>query len=145
MPPNLQRHDTDLPQPCDRIVEMFGDPIEQWRPSRDALPATPQPASRLQAVLSWLWQFFLEGCAAYAYGMYPYFPETSDPSVFFGPQRRAPGEPVAEARPEPSPWQFRAPVRRHPPSPDNGGMQRLPSTGARLRSLSPVDGSRADP
>jgi hypothetical protein len=115
MPPDTQHHDTNLPQPCDRIAEMFGVPTRQPCASRDASPATPQPPGRLHAVLSWLWQFLLEGCAAYAFGMYPYFPEQSDTSDLFGPRRGAAAKQAAVAPPEQSPWQYEPLPRRRPP------------------------------
>jgi hypothetical protein len=107
MLPNAQRHGTDLPQPSDRIVELFSVPTAQWCPTGDDSPATPRPPGRWHAALSWLWQFFLDGCTAYAFafGMYPCFPDPSDPSDLFG-LRRAPAEPPTAAPAEPSPWQF---------------------------------------
>ena len=123
MPPNSQDRDTDLPQPCDRFAEMFSVPIGQGCPWRDVSPATPQLPDRLHAVLSWLLQSFLEGCAAYAFGMYPCFPEASHPSDLSGPWRRAPAEQAAVAEAQQSPWQGEALVRPHPPSPGDGGMR----------------------
>jgi hypothetical protein len=123
MPPNSQHRDTDLPQPCDRIAEMFGVPTGQRCPSRDASPATPQVPDRLHAVLLWLWQSFLDGCAAYAFGMYPCFPESRNPSDLSGPRHGTRAEQAAVAAAEQSPWQWEALVRQHPPSPGNGGMR----------------------
>lgn len=145
MLPDSQHHDTDLPQRRDRIAEMFGVPTGQRCASSDASPATPRPRGRLHAVLSWLWQVFLDGCEAYACGMYPCFPDPSDPSDFFGPRCCDAAEQAAVAPPEPSPWQFEALVRQHPTSTDNGGMQRLPYTVARRGSPYLVDDSRGDP
>jgi hypothetical protein len=128
MPTNSQRHDMDLPQPGDRIAELFGVPAGQRCPPRDASPATPQPPGRLHAVLSWLWQFFLEGFARYGFAMNPGFPEPSDLSDLFGPPRRSPAAPAPMAPPDQSLWQFEALVRQHPPSSGNGGSQYLPRT-----------------
>jgi hypothetical protein len=107
MPPNAQRHQPDLSQPGDRIAGMFELPSGPRCPSQDPWPAMPQPPGLWPAMLSWLWQLFLEGCEAYAFGMYPHYPEPDDPSELAGPWHRAPAEYAALAPSEQSPWQFR--------------------------------------
>jgi hypothetical protein len=112
MPRNPWREDTDLPEPRDSIAEMFGLPTGQWRAPQDFPLPAPARSSRLQAVLSWLWQTMLDGFAAYAFAIYPFFDDASD--------RSEPAEQAIVAPAEQSPWQFETLVRQRPCAEEGG-------------------------
>jgi len=114
MPPDPQRHNPDASDRCDPIAELFWFPNEQRLASGDTSPAVPRRSDRLQAILSWLWRFILEGFAACGVAMYPCFADPGELSDLLGVPRHAAAEPETASPPHPSPWQFEAPVRHFP-------------------------------
>ena len=80
------------PERCDLLAELFGLPTEQWRTPRDSSPVAPPRPGRLHAVLSWLWETILQGCAAYGFSMYPYVGDPSDLFDVPGPRRGDPAQ-----------------------------------------------------
>jgi hypothetical protein len=109
MPTEAERNKSDLPARCDSIAHMFGLPPEQRHEPQHTAPTAPQRSSRLHAILSWLWEFMLEGFATYGLSMYPCFADPSDMSDVLGLAHHATAEPEAEPPAEPSPSQFEAP------------------------------------
>ena len=114
MPPDPPCRNTDLPNRRDSLAVLFGLPTGQQREPQDTPPGTPPRSSRLGAILSWLWQFFLHGFAACGVAMYPCFADPGELSDLLGLPRRAPAEPEIRSPAEPSCPQFDAPQRQSP-------------------------------
>jgi hypothetical protein len=92
MPPNPQRENRNSPQPCDSIAKLFGLPTGPWHAPQDASQAAPPRPNRLDAALSWLWRFLVDGFAAYGLAMYPCFEDPSDLFDVLDPSRCEPEE-----------------------------------------------------
>jgi hypothetical protein len=89
-----QRDNTGAPEPYDLLAELFGLPTGQWRVTYDSSPVAPPRPGRLHAILSWLWETMLHGCAAYGFSMYPY---VGNPSNLFDVPGPRPCEPAQQA------------------------------------------------
>lgn len=109
MLPAPLRRNTDLLDRCDSSPEPFGLPTGQRPAPQDTALTASRRSSRPRAMLSWLWQFVLEGCAAYGLAMHPCFADPTDLSDVLGPRRDSPAEPEAASSPHLSPWHFEAP------------------------------------
>jgi hypothetical protein len=98
MLPNPKREETNSPERCDSIAEIFGLPTGQCRAAPDSSPAQPQRPSWLHAALSRLCWFILDGFAVCGSTMHPWCEDPCDPFASLHPRHREDAEQ--------SPWDF---------------------------------------
>jgi hypothetical protein len=104
--PNPQDQDTNSPKGYDPDTEWSDLATGRWLARLHAAPPAPARSGRLDAAVSWLWRFLVDGFAATAFAFHPCFEHPSDLFDSLYPRRREPAEQPIKTPAEQSPWHF---------------------------------------